>query len=166
MPGSDSLPLRDIHLPGAIGWWPPAPGWWLLLAVFVLLVVAVLFWLRYRRRRRLAATTQALAELKAIESDFHAGNCDAKAAVQRLSVLMRRLSISLFPRSEAAGLTGERWLRFLDRGLPQPAFSTGPGRVLHEGPYRPSVEEAEVEPLLGLCRDWIELAELHKRQHR
>ena len=26
----DSLPLRDIHLPVAPGWWPPAPGWWLL----------------------------------------------------------------------------------------------------------------------------------------
>ncbi len=22
------LPLRDLHLPDAVGWWPLAPGWW------------------------------------------------------------------------------------------------------------------------------------------
>ncbi|HVS24646.1 MAG TPA: DUF4381 family protein, partial [Gammaproteobacteria bacterium] len=26
------LPLRDIHLPGLISWWPPAPGWWIAAA--------------------------------------------------------------------------------------------------------------------------------------
>ncbi|MGH8222486.1 MAG: DUF4381 family protein, partial [Woeseiaceae bacterium] len=35
------IPLRDLHLPEAVGWWPPAPGWWLLIA----LAVAALLWL-------------------------------------------------------------------------------------------------------------------------
>jgi len=26
-------PLRPLHLPDQIGWWPPAPGWWLLAGV-------------------------------------------------------------------------------------------------------------------------------------
>ena len=30
MPTTTQLDLRDIHLPEAIGWWPPAIGWWLL----------------------------------------------------------------------------------------------------------------------------------------
>ena len=33
----NALPLRDLHLPDAIGWWPPAPGWWVL---FVLALAA------------------------------------------------------------------------------------------------------------------------------
>ncbi|MBV1912177.1 MAG: DUF4381 domain-containing protein, partial [Cycloclasticus sp.] len=32
---NEELPLRDIHLPDAITWWPPAIGWWLLLAVII-----------------------------------------------------------------------------------------------------------------------------------
>ena len=27
------LPLRDIHLPEAVSWWPPAYGWWLLVVL-------------------------------------------------------------------------------------------------------------------------------------
>ncbi|MEX2524246.1 MAG: DUF4381 domain-containing protein [Gammaproteobacteria bacterium] len=163
MPDSSSLPLRDIHLPAEIAWWPPAVGWWLLLAGIILIAVAAWWWYRRRRRLRFAATTLALKELEAIEADFRAGICDAGDAVRRLSILMRRLSISLFPRSEAAGLTGEAWLSFLDGVLQRPAFSSGAGRVLHEGPYRPSVENEEVEPLLVLCREWIETVGKQRR---
>lgn len=163
MPDSSSLPLRDIHLPAEVSWWPPAAGWWLLL-VGVILIAAVLWWWHRRRRRlRFAATTLALQELKAIEADFRTGACEAVDALRRLSVLMRRLSISLYPRSEAAGLTGEAWLSFLDSVLRRPAFSSGPGRVLHEGPYRPSVENEEVEPVLVLCREWIETVGKRRR---
>lgn len=34
MPKIEELPLRDIHLPETIGWFPPAIGWWLLI-IFV-----------------------------------------------------------------------------------------------------------------------------------
>ena len=40
------LPLRDIHLPEAIGLWPPAFGWWILVGA---VLVGMVFWaLRYR----------------------------------------------------------------------------------------------------------------------
>ena len=29
----EQIPLRDLHLPEAIGWWPLAPGWWLVIAI-------------------------------------------------------------------------------------------------------------------------------------
>ena len=38
------LPLRDLHLPPDIGWWPMAPGWWVLLAI----AAAALVWLSYQ----------------------------------------------------------------------------------------------------------------------
>jgi hypothetical protein len=40
------------------------------------------------------------------------------------------------PRQDVAGLTGDEWLRWLDKGLAQPVFSNGPGRQILELPYR------------------------------
>ena len=31
----EQIPLRDLHLPEAVGWWPLAPGWWVLIALAV-----------------------------------------------------------------------------------------------------------------------------------
>ncbi|MGB5726303.1 MAG: DUF4381 domain-containing protein, partial [Thiogranum sp.] len=48
-PGSE-LPLRDIHLPDPLSWWPPAPGWWLLLTLLVAIALLGGYLLhRYRR---------------------------------------------------------------------------------------------------------------------
>ena len=57
------IPLRGLHLPESVGWWPLAPGWWLLLA---LLVAAAGFLLRafLRRRAHAAARRKALRQLE------------------------------------------------------------------------------------------------------
>jgi len=31
----NELPLKDIHLPDAITWWPLAIGWWLLIVMVI-----------------------------------------------------------------------------------------------------------------------------------
>ena len=42
-----ALPLRDLHLPEPIGWWPLAPGWWVILwiipivNIFILIIVTI-----------------------------------------------------------------------------------------------------------------------------
>jgi hypothetical protein len=54
-------------------------------------------------------------------------------------------------------LTGDAWLRALDRigGLEQ--FESGPGRALTEAPYR-SCGEVDGEALLTLCERWLRRA--------
>ena len=45
------IPLRDLHLPDAIGWWPLAPGWWIVIAVLAITALALLRkWLQRRSR--------------------------------------------------------------------------------------------------------------------
>ena len=140
----EDLPLRDLHLPDAIGWWPLAPGWWVLLAL--LLAAAVLgarAW--YRRYRRQAARRLALAELARLERAYAEHRDPARLAVA-LSILLRRAMLAYAPRPEVAGLTGSAWLEWLDRGLERRPFSQGPGRPLAALPYRdPARAAAEVD---------------------
>ena len=55
------IPIRDLHLPEAIGWWPLAPGWWVLI---VLLGIGLLLLLRkwFRIHARGAARRLALRQ--------------------------------------------------------------------------------------------------------
>ena len=147
------LPLRDIHLPEPVSWWPPAPGWWLVLAL-VIGLAALAVWLYRRPRRAKAPRRLALRELERISRDYAVHRDPQRLAVQ-LSVLLRRTAISLFPRAEAAGLTGEAWLVYLDGVLRDGRFTQGVGRQLASAPYSPATD-VDAEALLSLCRDWIE----------
>jgi len=144
------IPLRDLHLPDAIGWWPIAPGWWFLIA----LAVAALGYFLYRsflKWRRNAPRRIALRELKRIQQEYQHGVDEISLAIE-LSELLRRTMLAYAPRDEVAGLTGEGWLRWLDRGLDERPFSQGPGQNVESLPYRrPDAVEDDVD-VEGLMR--------------
>lgn len=150
------LPLRDIHLPDPISWWPPAVGWWILSGLLILLVFSVRWLFRYRHKKKYSSGNQAKLKLREIRIAYSEKE-DISYLVREISSLMRRLSISLFPREETAGLVGNDWLSFLDRVMQDRPFSEGIGRILSEGPYRPQTE-VEGEALLVLCEQWINQA--------
>lgn len=141
----EDLPLRDLHLPTAIGWWPLAPGWWLLIALASagLLYLAFRRWQAWRHNR---ARRFALRQVDRIAREF-AGNNDLPWLGKQLSELLRRGLLAYAPRDEIAGLTGERWLKWLDRGLETSLFVAGPGQAINELPYRePAAINADIDP--------------------
>ena len=145
------LDLKDIHEPEAIGWWPPAIGWWILAVVIPLLIIC-LVWL-YKRLTRKTALKTAGKILAEIKQDATRDNlqklCD-------LSVLVRRVAISVLPRAKAAGLTGRQWLEFLDSSVKGMPFSEGIGQLLADAPYRKTPPTApEISQLIDLCEDWL-----------
>lgn len=144
--------LHDIHVPPPVPWWPPAPGWWLVLGL-TLALLGLGAWLAWRHWRRGAARRAALARLEEIEAQGREGAAPAWVAAE-LSVLLRRVALGRRPRAEVAGLTGRRWLEWLDQGLPGRPFSEGVGRALVEAPYR-SGTDVDVEALLRLAREWL-----------
>ncbi len=158
------LPLRDIHLPEPVSWWPPAPGWW-GLALLLLLLAGLFLWGRalYRRGR---LRREARRALQRIERQYRAHRDDRQLAAD-LSVLLRRVALSEYPRAEVAGLTRDAWLGFLDEGVAgsrfQKAFTTGAGRALAEAPYR-ATADLEGPALLRLCAAWIDA--LPHKPHR
>lgn len=129
----EQLPLRDLHLPEAVGWWPLAPGWWLLIALLVF-GVAYFIYQALQKWQRNAARRLALRELSQVHREYKSGLDPVTLAV-KLSELVRRTMLAYAPRDEVAGLTGRDWLKWLDRGLDEKPFSEGSGRILESLPY-------------------------------
>ena len=102
------LPLRDIHLPEAISWWPPAIGWWLLALLVGGLLWAVWVWLKNRRLRneyRLAAQQ----ELEMHYEDWLTHN-SASLYLQAVSEVLKRIMRHLNSDTRVLSLSGRAWL--------------------------------------------------------
>jgi hypothetical protein len=154
MNGPGTLPLRDIHLPEAVSWWPSAYGWW-LLAVVLAVLAWVAWWMTRRRPGRGGSgdlRTLALRELDALEVRYRRSG-DARAAVAGVSVLLRRLALSLASRQRVAGITGAQWWHWLRQH--DGAGALGPAlAALGERAYRPD-PALDVTTLLAECRGFI-----------
>ncbi len=151
----DLSQLRDIHLPAAVPWWPPAPGWWGLLALALIAAsVAYAVYARRRHNRWRGGALTALARLR---------NETPERLLRELSVLLRRVAVSRYPRQDVAALTGEAWLAFLDRTLGEGmAFRSGVGQVLRSGPYAHHAE-VDAAALIDLCERWIKRLPAHRQ---
>ena len=148
------IPLRGLHLPDAIGWWPLAPGWWLVIALLVL-GLGLLLRDALRRHARSRARRHALRQLEQYTVAF-AGHGNAVTLGIEISELLRRAMLAYAPRGDVAGLTGEAWLAWLARDLAEPRFLKGAGRSLLDLPYRnpANVEQpADIDGMLAAVRE-------------
>jgi len=159
-PAVAALPLRDIHLPDPVIWWPLAPGWWLLLLCLLFLLLAG--WgirrLIQKGRRRRQLRRSVVAAFGIVRERYEKDGDDVWL-VKELSQLLRRVGISLYPRSSVAALNDEAWLLFLDRLMDGTPFSTGVGSILAHGPYQMDVDNIlDGQALLELCELWVKEA--------
>ncbi|ALS97894.1 DUF4381 domain-containing protein [Lacimicrobium alkaliphilum] len=144
--------LKDIHLPEPVSWWPPAPGWWILALLCLGLIVITVRWLIKRYRYR-AAMRQALSELEQIsEAD--------KDWPQQLNSLLKRLTLSYFPRAQSAALHQQQWLEFLGARLPEKkrASFMQQYRPLLDTLYQDKSPNLDSAACKALVRDWIHKA--------
>lgn len=129
----ENIPIRDLHLPEMIAWWPVAPGWWVL---FVLLLFAsgFIIWRALQNYHLNTARRRAISQLKHLQAEYESSH-DAVLLGIRISKLLRRAMLAYAPRDEIAGLTGKNWLAWLDQGLASKVFTDGPGHNIESLPY-------------------------------
>ena len=152
-PADPLATLRDIHVPDAPVFWPPAPGWFVVAALMVAAgivatVVGVRRWRAVRFRR------EALAGVRALRTRHQAGAPDVEIAME-LSVLIRRVALARHPREEVAGLTGERWIAWLESILP--GIGVSARTALLEAPYARR-SRFDVGRALTACEHWVRRA--------
>ena len=149
----NALPLRDLHLPEAIGWWPLAPGWWGVIAI-VCVLGAIIGWHSYLRWKANAPRRYAMRELARYEAEYLVHR-DPVTLGKQVSELLRRGMLAYAPRDEIAGLTGTAWLTWLDQGMPLPYFHTEGGKSLLSLPYRDpegDFSDIDINALLAAVR--------------
>jgi hypothetical protein len=156
----NDLPLKDIHLPDGILWWPPAPGWWVLavvLIVLLLLMPKLWRWLLYKPVGSLSLKALYLIRQK------HQHQADSKQTLQAITTLLRRTVMSQSGRIGHAGLVGDDWLKQLNQMSNRDCFTQAQGELLKHGRYQPITEDqivSEIDSLLQSCENWIK--SLHK----
>jgi len=128
----------------------------MLAALALLIVLGFVIWRRYCARDRWRQ--YALSELARLRAEHAAQSRTPTRLIGDLSVLLRRVAISRFPREEVAALSGEAWLAFLDRSLGDAAeFHSPAGQLLSVGPYvrESSIDAHSLSTLLDLCERWL-----------
>ena len=153
MTPSDPLAqLRDIHVPDAIGSWPPAPGWWLLAIALLFALFMLLQWL-WRHYDARAYRREALRNLNEAHEDWLESGQTAPY-FSAVNELLKRVAMQTYGRQRVASLSGARWLAFLDRTahrLPHEFSATAMDSALY------SRDDTATKPDVVnlLAREWI-----------
>jgi hypothetical protein len=115
-------------------------------------------WGAWSRWRTAAYRRAALAEWQQLKTQL-ADSRGREAALRHLPGLVKRVALAAFPREAVASLSGEPWLRFLDRTGHTDAFTAGSGRALSELAYDPRLaahlEAKTTEDLFRVVQGWI-----------
>jgi hypothetical protein len=93
--------LRDIVVPEPPPFWPPAPGVWVALIIAVAVLLAFVLWWQ-RARAKSAYRRAGLALLPGART------------ARDIDVILKRVALAVFPRSQVAPLYGDEWAAFLE----------------------------------------------------
>ena len=156
--------LRDMHLPPPVPFWPPAPGWWIMVGLLLILCLCLL-WFHLKTRRHRKLKREALQLIKKHESKY-LDRQDGAQTYRDLSMLTRRLMVTLSSDPRVAGIHGERWPDFLLHVSGGSHCTTDSYESLRESPFRahPEGDPLELSQSLNYLVNGLPLREKVLRQ--
>jgi len=141
--------LKDIHLPEAIGFWPPALGWWLLAALLIIFLIII--FVLYQHRQKSAYRRLAIQHINLL---FNNKQTHHQTAVQ-LNQLLKTVAQHTYSTTQVSRLSASQWLTFLDSSANMQAFKQGPGQILATAPYDPTSCISNPGELKTCCIQWV-----------
>lgn len=154
--------LADIHLPQAVGYWPPAPGWW-VLALLLLFGGFLLLRSTIRRSHQNHIREHALAELERCYQSSQELLREASKAdiggltlryVNEFNAVIRRVALVHYPHAKLASLGGEAWVDFIRQSGDSSALSDEIAAALSYGRFQ-SECEVDVAAMNRMGQQWI-----------
>lgn len=145
--------LIDIDGLDAIGYLPLAIGWWLVIAAILISCICLVFVIRRLYKYRRSWRYQAYKDLE----DIRSSNVNLKQMIQDLSVQIRIIAMQSTKRESCAGITGSKWLEWLEENDPKKFPWTTEGKVLIDAPYKPqdSIEATQIDKLIAAVMEWV-----------
>lgn len=140
--------LKGIQLPEA----PVAADLKLLYLCLVICAIALIVLAKSRFKSRQTWHKAALSKLKDLQS------LPDQDSLHQTAILLKRITISEGDRIAAQHLTGELWLKYLDKFFSTDFFSAGGGRVFGSALYR-----AGTTPEKNLHANLRRLIKRHRR---
>lgn len=159
--------LNDIMLPEPVSFWPPAEGWIVLLLIGLSFLIPwfIRAWRRYQAD---SYRREALCEAEHISRVD-----DPQLRLIRLLDLLKRTALTVYPREEAAALSGDSWWAFLfnktlsgqaasniARAGFSPAFSQQLNELLYYPAASGNISKQDSDLFLRKVKVWIKQ---HKR---
>ena len=153
---NETTELRDITGLAEVSWLPLAPIWWLLLVVILLTAIGIAVWFYRRYRQQTLWQLEAQQQLKVIQQQPPTQQLDG------LAILLRRLAIHRYGRKACAGLSGQRWLQWLQDRDPKAFAWTEHGQILINHTYMPvkqrRIEAEQLQLLVAAVEAWSRIS--------
>ncbi len=149
--------MRDIHELDPVSWWPPAVGWW-LSGIAALLVLTGMVWLLRNLRAYPPGTWHRDARNQLLALKKLSRTMSPEQSLHELSELLRRIAVTRLGREQAAGLSGEQWLLWLEQNDPRHFAWRQQAQILITAPYAPpgqfQVDQQQVNTLIQAALGW------------
>ncbi len=109
------------------------------------------------KHRRNAYRRQALEELSALQSD---NTLTATQTVAKLNILLKRIALYAYPKSDTAAFSGAQWIEFLNTSCPELKQHQDKTcfEILQTGPYQAEISENMLDrsSLFSDCQKWVQ----------